>query len=112
MPTSHLPSYRELAMCVGIFESFFHYSIVFDHFSARTPCPSVHPKCASRRAQQRQEPFVQATHPAGPGARLSEKPAKKSNPNQNVTNRLRIIDAAYIVAFSPQQEETFLPVSK
>jgi hypothetical protein len=38
-------------------------------------------------------------HPAGPGARLSEKPAKKSNPNQNVTNGLRIIDAAYIVAF-------------
>src|SRR5271169_5431967 len=44
-------------------------------------------------------------HPAGTGARLHEKPAKKSNPQQNVTNELRNIIAAVVVAFSPQQEE-------
>jgi len=41
------------------------------------------------------------------GARLPETPAKKSNPNQNVTDELRKKNAAIIVAFSPQQEESF-----
>jgi hypothetical protein len=45
--------------------------------------------------------------PRGPGASLPRKPAKKSNPNQNVTKEHRKTIAMNVGAFSPQQDESF-----
>jgi hypothetical protein len=45
--------------------------------------------------------------PRGPGASLPRKPAKKSNPTQNVTIEHRKTIAVNIGAFSPQQDESF-----